>query len=263
MKKSTLRIAAVILALAVVAVGVWYFFLRDKGAEPAGSKLIIGTEGNWAPWTYHDPETGNLTGFDVEVARAVAAKLGVEPDFQEVEWTAILAGLETRRYDTAANGFGITEERQKTYNFSDPYAYSITVLVVRDDNTEITSFEDLKGKKTANSASSTYMAMGEKFGASVTAIESLADTMSQVIDGRVDATINALDSFNDYMKEKPGAPLKIVATSDEKTPVGFPFNKSADPELLKRVNAAIAELRADGILKAISEKYFGMDITAE
>lgn len=286
MSKRTKTILIAVAALVVIAAAVWLIFFRGNGTPAndvnasgeSGSataestegdknvlpeKLVVGTEGNWAPWTYHDLKTNELVGFDVEVARAVADKLGTKLEFAEVEWSAILAGVETGRYTTAANGFGITEERKKTYDFSDPYAYSVTVLIVRSDNTEVTTFEDLKGRKTANSASSTYMALGEKYGASVTSIEALADTMNEVILGRADATINSLDSFNDYMKEQPDAPLKVVAVADEKTPVGFPFHRNTDPELVKKINQAIAELRADGTLKSLSEKYFGMDITAE
>ncbi len=261
MNKQKKSILAVVAAVLVIGVAVWLIFFNGSGNS--SNVLTFATEGNWKPYTYHDETTNELTGFDVEVARAVAKKLGKEAKFEEVEFSAILAGIEAKRYTTGANFFDITEERARTYNFSTPYAYGTTVLIVRNDNTEINGFEDLAGKTTANSPNSSYMAFGEQYGAKVTGIEALADTMTMVETGRVDATINALDAFADYMKTKPDAPLKVVAEMDEKIPVAFPFLKTGDEELQAAFNKAIQELRDDGTLKEISMKFFGTDITAE
>ena len=126
-------------------------------------EIVVATEGAWAPWTYHD-EAGTLVGFDVEVAQAIAAKLGVTATFAETEWDGIFAGLDSGRYDIAANGVEITDERAETYDFSVPYGYIRTALIVRGDNEDITSFEDLNGKHTANSIASTYMTLAESYG---------------------------------------------------------------------------------------------------
>ena len=120
--------------------------IRERGS------LIIATEGNWSPWTYHD-ENDALTGFDVEIGALLAAGLGVEPAYREVAWDAILAGVDTGVFDIACNGVDYTEERAEKYAFSDPYVYTEIVLVVRGDNDAIHSFEDLKGKLDAIKAS--------------------------------------------------------------------------------------------------------------
>ena len=117
-------------------------------AIKAKGEIVVATEGAWAPWTYHD-EQGNLVGFDVEVAKAIADKLGVTATFAETEWDGIFAGLDAGRYDIAANGVEVTDERAEKYNFTTPYGYIRTALIVRGDNDDITSFEDLAGKHTA------------------------------------------------------------------------------------------------------------------
>ncbi|MBR6028524.1 MAG: transporter substrate-binding domain-containing protein [Clostridia bacterium] len=222
--------------------------------------MVFGTEGNWAPWTVF--ENGEWSGFDIEVARAVCEKLGVEARFVGGEWSGLLMGLANGMYDSMANGVDVTEERQQTYDFSDPYCFNRTALIVREDNDSLTSFEGLAGKTTANSPNSTYMLLAEQYGATVLGVEDLAGTMSLVADNRVDATLNAEASFYDYMAAMPDAPLKIAAVHEEVTSVAFPLQKGEDRASLREaINQAIAELRAEGVLAAISEKYFGGDLT--
>lgn len=225
-------------------------------------EIIVATEGAWAPWTYHD-ESDALVGFDVEVAQAIAGKLGVSASFVESEWDGIFAGLDAGRYDIAANGVEVTEERAQKYDFTTPYGYIRTALVVRGDNEEITSFEDLAGKRTANSISSTYMLLAESYGATAMGVDTLDETLAMVLSGRADATLNAEVSFYDYMNVHPDANLKVVALTDEASQVAMPIRKEADSaSLLAAVNQAIDELRAEGELTRISEEYFGKDITA-
>lgn len=224
--------------------------------------ITIAMEGNWAPWTYED-ESGNLVGFEVEVSSAVAEKLGVKPEYVTGEWDGLLAGVQAGRYDLMANGVGYTEERAQAYRFSDFYAFNRTALVVKGDNDAITSMEDLDGKTTCNSANSTYQLTAESYGATVKDVESLDGTLEEVIAGRVDATLNAEVSINDYMKEKPDADIKIVAFDPEVEQVGMimPIG-DASASLQEAVNKALGELRAEGKLTEISNKYFGMDITS-
>lgn len=223
-------------------------------------KLVIAMEGMWAPWTYHD-ESGELVGFDTEVGRAIANKLGVEPEYVEGEWDGLFAGLDGGRYDVIINGVEITDERKEKYNFTTPYAYIKTALITSAENTDINGFEDLAGKKTANSLNSTYMLLAESYGATVDGVDSLSETIDMVLSGRVDATLNAEVSFYDYMKEHPDAPLKIVALTDEASEVSIPIVKGSGSEgLNKEISKAIEELRADGTLSELSNKYFGSDI---
>lgn len=230
-------------------------------AIKAKGEIVVATEGAWAPWTYHD-EQGNLVGFDVEVAKAIADKLGVTATFAETEWDGIFAGLDAGRYDVAANGVEVTDERAEKYNFTTPYGYIRTALIVRGDNDDITSFEDLAGKHTANSIASTYMTLAESYGATAVGVDTLDQTIQMVLSGRADATLNAEVSFYDYMAVHPDANIKVVALTDDASRVSIPVRKDEkSASLLEAINQAIAELDEEGELSRISEKYFGKDIT--
>ena len=230
-------------------------------AIKAKGEIVVATEGAWVPWTYHD-EQGNLVGFDVEVAKAIADKLGVTATFAETEWDGIFAGLDAGRYDIAANGVEVTDERAEKYNFTTPYGYIRTALIVRADNDDITSFEDLAGKHTANSIASTYMTLAESYGATAVCVDTLDQTIQMVLSGRADATLNAEVSFYDYMAVHPDANIKVVALTDDASRVSIPVRKDEkSASLLEAINQAIAELDEEGELSRISEKYFGKDIT--
>ena len=228
----------------------------------SSGKVIVALEGAWQPWSYHD-ESDTLVGYDVEVSRAIAEKLGVEPEYVESDWDSLFAGLDAGRYDMVCNGVEVTEERAKTYAFTTPYGYIHTALAVRKDNTDITSFEDLKGKTTANSLASTYMELAESYGATVQGIDTLEETIQLLTAGRIDATLNADVSFYDYLNVHPDADFKLVAQTAEASHVAIPVLKSEDTAYLDALNTAIEELRADGTLKTLSEKYFGQDISSE
>ncbi len=227
-------------------------------------KLVAGMEGDWAPWSYHDTDTDAVIGFDADTARAIGEKLGVEVEIVEAPWESLFAGLDDGRYDIVVNGVEITDERSEKYDFSEPYAYIHTALVVRGDNEDIKSFEDLKGKKTVNSIGSTYMELAESYGASAAGVSTLNDTIQNVIDGRADATLNADVSIYDYLNQQPDANIKIVASTEEASHVAIPIRKGEETASFEQaVNEAIKELKEDGTLAALSEKYFGSDVTAE
>ena len=225
-------------------------------------KLVVALEGAWQPWSYHD-SSDTLVGYDVEVSRAIAEKLGVEPEYVESDWDSLFAGLDAGRYDMVCNGVEVTEERAKTYDFTTPYGYIHTALAVRKDNEDIHSFEDLKGKTTANSLASTYMELAESYGATVQGIDTLEETIQLLTAGRIDATLNADVSFYDYLNVHPEADFKLVAQTAEASHVAIPVLKSEDTAYLDALNTAIEALRADGTLKTLSEKYFGQDISSE
>lgn len=244
-----------LLAVTVSADGDLLAQIRERGT------IIIGLEGDWAPWSFVD-ENDELTGFDVEVARAIAAKLGVEVQFIPGEWDGLFAGMDAGRYDIVINGVEVTPERTEKYDFTDPYAYIRTALIVRGDNESIKTFDDLKGKKTANSIASTYMNLAEDYGATCYGVDTLDETLTMVLQGRVDATLNAIVSYTDYMAQHPDANLKVAATTEDASNVAIPMRKGEETaSLMQTINVAIAQLHEEGVIAELSMKYFGEDIS--
>ena len=267
MKKSVKIIIACVL---VAAIAVAAILLLTKPAEEKpkdrleevkkSGKLVIATEGNWSPWTFHD-DRGALTGFDIEIGTRIAKEMGVEPEFVEAPWESLLTGVETGRFDIVCNGVGYTPTRAEKYSFSTPYVYTESVLVVRADNEDIHSMEDLKGRSTANSPNSTYAQRAEAAGANVVYVDTLGETMVMLEQGRVDATINAKGSVEDYLREHPDANIKIVVTVPGE-PVAYPVRFGPESSsLVAEIDRILQMMREDGTLAALSIKYFGVDLT--
>ncbi|TCV72107.1 amino acid ABC transporter substrate-binding protein [Neorhizobium sp. S3-V5DH] len=232
---------------------------ENLAAVKSAGTLKIGTEGTYAPFTFHDA-SGKLVGFDVEIGEAIAAKLGVKAEFIEGKWDGLIAGLDAKRYDTVINQVGITEARKQKYDFSDPYIASKAVLIVRQDNDEIKGFADLKGKKAAQSLTSNFGKLAEQSGAELVGTEGFDQSIQLVLTRRADATINDSLSFLDFKKQKPDAPVKIAAEQNNAEYSGIIIRKG-EPELLQAINKALADIKADGTYEKIAQKYFGQDVS--
>jgi L-cystine transport system substrate-binding protein len=250
--RRTLLAAAAALLAAVSIVGC--------SSDPAESDTLrVGTEGTYSPFSYQGPD-GNLTGYDVEVAQAVAAKLGKKVEFVQTPWDAIFAGLEAKRFDLVANQVTINDERRAKYDLSEPYTVSEGVIVTRADDTSITSLADLRGKTTAQSATSNWAQVARDAGANVEAVEGFVQAIQLLKDRRVDATVNDTLAVGEYQRQNNDAGIKIAGTTGDTSEQAFAARK--DSGLIPEVNRALGELRADGTLKGISEKYFGSDVSA-
>jgi L-cystine transport system substrate-binding protein len=254
MKLSTLLLAAGMLSLAAPVMA--QTALDDV---KAAGVLRIGTEGTYAPFTFHD-ESGALVGFDVEIGRAIADHIGVEAEFVEGPWDGLIAGIDANRYDVVINQVGINEERQAKYDFSEPYIASKAALIVAEDNTDITSFEDLAGKKSAQTLTSNFGKLAEEYGAELVGTDGFDQSIALVVQGRADATINDSLSFFDFKTQQPDAPVKVVATADDADYSGVILAKGK-PELLAAINEALEAIKADGTYAEISQKYFGEDVS--
>jgi cystine transport system substrate-binding protein len=222
--------------------------------------ITVGTEGTYRPFTFHDNGSGELTGYDVDVMRAVAKKLGVEVKFEETQWDAIFAGLDAGRFDAIANQVSITPERKAKYAFSTPYTVSPGVVVVKDDDNSISSMSDLKGKTTAQSLTSNWYELAKKNGANIQNVEGWAQAVTLLKQGRVDATVNDRLTFLDYQTSEGDNSLKVATQTGDEARNAITFRKGGD-SLVKAVDEAIAELKADGTLAQISKKYFGEDVS--
>lgn len=225
----------------------------------ADGVLKIGTEGTYAPFTYHD-DSGKLVGFDVEIGEAIAKQLGVKPEFVEGKWDGLIAGLDAKRYDVVINEVGITEARKEKYAFSEPYIASKAVLIVSAKNDDIKGFADLKGKKSAQSLTSNFGKLAEQNGASLVGTDGFDQSIQLVITGRADATINDSLSYLDFKKHQPNAPVKVVAEEADADHSGVLIRKG-DEDLVAAIDKALADIKADGTYQTISEKYFGEDVS--
>ncbi|MET3921619.1 amino acid ABC transporter substrate-binding protein [Arthrobacter sp. UYEF20] len=222
--------------------------------------LKIGTEGTYKPFTFHANGSGELTGYDVEIITAVAAKLGVKPAFQETQFDALFAGLDAKRFDVVANQVSITDERKAKYQFSAPYTVSTGVIVTKADNNGISSFDGLKGKTTAQSLTSNWYKLAQQSGANVEAVEGWAQAITLLKQGRVDATINDKLTYLDHQKTEHDSSIKIAAETTDKSLSAFAFRKGST-SLAEAVNKALGELQTDGTLSKISQKYFDADVS--
>ncbi|ARU92951.1 amino acid ABC transporter substrate-binding protein [Tatumella citrea] len=219
----------------------------------------VGTEGTFPPFTYHDA-SGKLVGFDVDIAREIAKRIGVKAEFVEGRWDGLVAGLDANRYDAVINQVSITPERKAKYDFSEPYIAPKIVLIVNKNNTGIHAFSDLKGKKTALTLTSSFALDARKLGSDVVGTDGFDQSIALVIQGRADATINSNLSFLDFKKHEPDAPVKVVAEKTNAEQEAVLIRKN-NPELRKEINSAIEDIKNDGTYQRISIKYFGVDVS--
>jgi cystine transport system substrate-binding protein len=201
-----------------------------------------------------------LTGYDVDVATEVAKRLGVEPVFQETQWDAMFAGLDSKRFDVIANQVGIRPDRQEKYDFSKPYSVSHAVLVTNKSNSTVKDFKDIKGLKAGQSMTSNYADLARTNGAEIVAVDSFNQAIDLIATNRVDVVLNDNLTVLDYLKQKPDAPIKIVAKNEEGQPTAFMYRKGST-DLADAMNKVLDEMQQDGTLKTISEKWFGEDIS--
>ncbi|GAA0473268.1 MULTISPECIES: amino acid ABC transporter substrate-binding protein [Tatumella] len=255
MKKTTLLLSA------LFSLSVAHSALADDSLAQVKSsgELKIGTEGTYPPFTFHTI-SGDLTGFDVEIGRAIAQQLHVKPVFVEGKWDGLIAGLDAKRYDVVMNEVGISPERGKKYDFSQPYIASKAVVVVKNDNDSIHDFSDLKGKKSAQSLTSNYAQIARNYGAQLVSTDGFNQSIDLVVQGRADATVNDKLSFLDFKKHRPDAPVKIVASEDNASASAVLLRKG-ETSLQTAINDALTTLKKDGTYQKISEKYFGEDVS--
>ena len=224
-------------------------------AIQASGKLIVALEGAWQPWSYHD-ESDTLVGYDVEVSRAIAEKLGVEPEFVEINWDTKVVELDAKSIDCIWNGMTLTDDIMQNAATTKAYAKNAQVVVVKD-GTDYTSTADLVGKTVVAEAGSA----GE---AAIEGDENLAqadyvsksvqtDCLMEVAAGTADAAVLDLTLANAMIGEGTDyADLKIVDELNAEE-YGVAFRKGSDAAAA--VDEAFDALKADGTMQALADKY--------
>ncbi|KJH82292.1 cystine ABC transporter substrate-binding protein [Pseudomonas sp. KSR10] len=227
----------------------------------ANGTLKVGLEGTYPPFNYQD-ESGQLTGFEVDFAKALAKELGVKAEFQPTKWDGILAALESKRLDVVINQVTISEERKQKYDFSTPYTVSgIQALTRKADADSIKNPADLASKKVGVGLGTNYE-QWLKENVPQADIRTYDDDPTKFQDlnvGRIDVIlVDRLAAFE--MVEKTGNRLAVAGDAFSRQESGIALRKG-NPQLLAAIDAAIAKLRADGTLKQLSEKWFKADVT--
>ncbi len=253
-----MRVLSTALILSLAA----FSFAEALSPPPTLTKgvLKIAVEGTYAPFTFKDAQ-GKLTGFDVDVARALAAKLGLQPEFVLTEWSGILAGLQAGKYDVIINQVGITAERQKSIGFSDPYVYSrpqIAVHLTKGQN--YATLADLKGKRVGVGLGTVFEKdLRDAGGINVVTYPGTPEYLADLGSGRLDAIYNDRLLIG-YLAKSQGLPIKGVGAAGSVDSMGIAIKKTN--VLLKlAVNAALKGMKADGTLARIGQQWFGQDVS--
>lgn len=225
--------------------------------------LTIGLEGTYPPYSYR--QDGKLTGFEVDLGKAIAKKMGVKATFVPTKWDSLIAGLGTSKYDVVLNNITETPERRKQFIFSKPYVYSKYVLVTRAKDQSIKTTADIKGKRFAQTTGSDNELVAKKFGATIVPQDQFQTTLDLVKQGRAQGTINAESALLTYAKDNSLKGLKYrVLKNSEQQPakISALFNKKST-KLRDKVNQVLNQLRKDGTLEKLSQKYFNKNITTK
>lgn len=228
-------------------------------------ELVVATSGTLYPSSYYN-DNNELVGYDVDVAKEVAERLGVEVVFKEYNVDGQVSSLTKDEADLAANDFGLTDERAEKFSLSTPFKYSFNSMIVREsDDSGIASLDDLAGKKAAGEPNTSYMRLAESYGAELVTYDNATNDqyLTDVANGRTDVIIN------DYYLQKmavaamPDIPVKILENVYfDPNETGFLFVKD-HKALREKVNEVLAEMKEDGNLKALAETYFQTDISVE
>lgn len=223
-------------------------------------ELRVAVEGTYPPFNFKD-EQGKLTGFDVEIAEAIAAKLGVKASFAPTEWSAILAGLQAGKYDVIVNQVAATDKRRETFDFSAPYVWSQAQLIVRNNEARaMATRADLAGKSIGVGQGSNYADLAKGIsGANVKVYPGAPEYLQDLATGRIDAAIN--DSLLiPYLASKTRLPVKAGVALGDAQANAIPFRKG-NPKFKAAIDKALADMKADGSFAKISQKWFGRDVS--
>lgn len=234
--------------------------LSEKGSDE--KILKVGATGTSYPSAFK--QDGKLVGFDVEVAETVAKKLNYKIQWVNSDFSGLMGQLEAKKLDTIANVVAITPEREQKYAFTQPYAFYSTRIVTHKNNTQFQTLNDLKNKTIAGVLGSNNLnVLKDYFGNTVTirTYETRDAASNDAIAKRVDGYINSGPILSAEIKSK-SLPLRFVGQPLKIQNVGFPFNKDERGKKLQaEFDQELKKLQQDGSLKALSEKYFGEDIT--
>jgi cystine transport system substrate-binding protein len=232
---------------------------KDKVLDriEASKVLKVGFEGTYPPFNFLDDKQ-KYDGFDVDISKEIAKRLGVKAEFVATKWDSLLGGLKSDKFDIIIGQMSVTEERKKSVDFTDPYVVTGSVLVTRKDTNNITKLDDIKGKNVGVGGGTTFEEVANSVaGANVKLYKTVNDYIADLENKRLDVIINdqLLMSYN--IKGK-NLPIKITSGILNKDEIGMAIKKGNE-DFVKKVNKALADIKEDGTYKEIYKKWFGTE----
>ena len=220
-----------------------------------GGVLTMATNAYFPPYEYYDAD--QIVGIDAEIAKAVADKLGLELKIEDMEFDSIITSVASGKADIGLAGMTVTEERKKNINFSDSYATGVQVVIVKEDS-DIASIDDLDGKLIGVQLGTTgdIYCTGDYGEDAVEQFNKGNDAVMALVTGKVDAVVIDNEPARVFVNENEGLVILDEAYADEEYAIAV---KKGNTELLNQINAALAELKADGTLDAIVAKYISAE----
>ncbi|MFJ7727716.1 transporter substrate-binding domain-containing protein [Neobacillus sp. NPDC097160] len=217
--------------------------------------LKVAFEGTYPPFNFVDDKQ-NYIGFDVDISNEIAKRLGVKTEFIATKWDSLIGGLKADKFDIIIGQMTVTDERKKSVDFTDPYVVTGSVLVTREDTTDITKLEDIKGKNVGVGGGTTFEEVAKSVdGANVKLYKAVSDYIQDLQNKRLDVIINDQLLMGYNIKENK-LPIKITSEILNKDEIGMAIKKDND-DFVKKVNEAIAAMKEDGTYDEIYKKWFG------
>lgn len=226
----------------------------DANGNDDKQTLVAGTDATYAPMEYMDAD-GNIVGIDIDIVEAIAEAAGFEVEFKNIGWEPLFPAVDNEEVDFAVSSITITEEREESFDFTDPYYVANQLILVPEDS-DIESFADIEGKKASAQINTTgHIVLKELLGntsADIVAAETMPFAIEEMLNGNADASVGDNSTVNEYLKNNPDANLKTIEDdSFEKEYYGL-MVKKGNAEILKLLNEGIEKIIEDGTLKEIT-----------
>lgn len=233
--------------------------LKEKGY------ITVGLDDTFVPMGFKN-EKGELVGFDIDMAKEAARRMGIEVKFQSIDWILKETELNSGKIDMIWNGYTISEERKKMVNFSEPYMDGRHILIVPKDSS-VMKFEDIEGKSIATQNASTGLdilnnkGIASKLkGGEPVLYDSFNDAFMDLTSGRIEGLVGDEIMVMYVLKQKNAVDqYKVIPIEGENYENGVGVRKS-DTELLKKLNEALNAMKKDGTAAKISNEWFGTNI---
>ena len=234
----------------------------EDGAETTaaiggeGKVLVMATNAEFPPYEYHDG--GDIVGIDVEVAEAIAGKLGMTLEVEDIAFDSIIPELESGKADIGVAGMTVNEDRLKNVDFTDPYTTASQVIIVKEDS-EIAGPDDLKGKYIGVQLGTTgdiYASDYEADGSTIERYNKGFEEVQAMQQGKIDAVVIDQEPAKVFVSQNEGIKILDEALTVEEYAIAV---KKGNTELLDQVNGALAELKESGELQAIIDKYISAE----